>query len=165
MLTTCDKFFGAYISTLPQIAQNIKCATSNHAMRQIWRNAPRLATPDLKNRNRDVDIEKLHQLQLEKLQRQITLNNDRYTSLTYLKHKVLYRYQYFLQETGRLSSLANCINLYSLCCTFASGSHPIVRDSDFKSLLFNLQQITCIKILNCVASAAHFKPIYRKPVT
>ena len=34
--------------TLSQIAQNLfnlQCATSNHAMRQIWRNAPRLATP------------------------------------------------------------------------------------------------------------------------
>ena len=45
MLISCEKFFGAYTGTLPQIAQNIQCATSNHAMRQIWRNAPRLATP------------------------------------------------------------------------------------------------------------------------
>ena len=37
---------------------------------------------------------------------------------------VFHKYHYFLQETGRLSSLTNRINLYSLCCTFASSSHP-----------------------------------------
>ena len=53
--------------------------------------------------------------------KQIILNNNRYASLTYLGLKVFYKYHYFLQETGRLSSLTNSINLYSLCCTFAVG--------------------------------------------
>ena len=38
--------------TLAQIARkilNLECATSKHAMRQIWRNAPRLATPVLEH--------------------------------------------------------------------------------------------------------------------
>ena len=82
---------------------------------------------NLKNHHRNVDIEKVHQVHLEKFPRQINLNNNRYASLTYLRLKVLYKYQYFLQETGRLSSLANSINL---CSTFATSSHPIVRDSD-----------------------------------
>ena len=43
---------------------------------------------------------------------------------------VFHKYHYFLQETGRLSSLTNSINLYSLCCTFASSSHPISYPAD-----------------------------------
>ena len=65
---------------------------------------------NLKNCHRNVDFEKLHQLQvqLEKLQRQNTLNSNRYANSIYL---VLYKYQYFLQEIARLSSLANSISL------------------------------------------------------
>ena len=40
---------------------------------------PHFFVYNLKNRNRDVDIEKLHQLQHEILQRQIALNKDRVT--------------------------------------------------------------------------------------
>ena len=76
--------------------------------------------------------------------KQTTINNNRYASLTYLVLKVLHKYRYFLQETRRLSSLTNSINLHSLCCTFASSSHPI---------------------FNYVAPAAHFKRVYGKPVT
>ena len=43
---------------------------------------------------------------------------------------VFHKYHYFLQETGRLSSLTNSINLYSPCCTFASSSHPTSYPAD-----------------------------------
>ena len=78
---------------------------------------------------------------------------------------VFHKYHYFLQETGRLSLLTNSINLYSLCCTFASSRHLVVRDSDFCGWWFNLLQTTCFKIFNYVAPVAHFKRVCHKHVT
>ena len=113
---------------------------------------------NLKNRHRNVDIEKLHQLQpqLEKLPWQIILNNNRCASLAYLGPKAFHKYQYFVQKTGRLSSLASSIDL---CCTFASSFHPMVRDADPSCLLFNLQQAICFKIFTYVVPAA-FKQMH-----
>ena len=45
--------------TLTQIARkilNLECATSKHAMRQIWRNAPRLATPGFRSVTKKVKL-------------------------------------------------------------------------------------------------------------